>query len=494
MTEDDYRKLTQVCDEILLAQGSSIERVGISWLHVLSEHPYNLTQYAELFQDKPPTWQTRLRRIAGKVLHRIRTIRDGGRWFCGDTLPKSADVLFVSHFLNEAQAASASDFYFGELPAYLESRGKNCIVALLNQSTRSPRSLSSKWLLAGTPRILLAKTVGLAGERALERHLRRESRRLISEARAAMPGFRRRALLCASFHARSMISASNLRIRQQIAELVKQIRPKAIVITYEGHAWERLAFAAARGVLPGVRCIGYHHTILFPQQHAVKRRLGFQFDPDLILTAGPVTRDQLASAAGLSGIPVGVLGTHRRMSVAQARPLDGPPTCLVIPEGLTNECIILFDFALACATLAPEVHFVLRMHPVLPFSSIAARDPRLNSLPGNVELSAASIAEDFVRCRWALYRGSSAAVHAVLAGLRAVYVSKRGEMSIDPLHELATWRCFAETPHDFVRQVNSDMQADRQTLASEAQPAIRYCEKYFTPVDATVLETAIDLE
>ena len=137
---------------------------------------------------------------------------------------------------------------------------------------------------------------------------------------------------------------------------------------------------------------------------------------------------------------------------------------------------------------------MLRMHPVLPFAAIAALDPRLNSLPENVELSSASIAEDFARCRWALYRGSSAAVHAVLAGLRPVYVSKRGEMSIDPLHELATWRRFAEKPDDFLRQVNSDIQADGQTIASEAQPAIRYCEKYFTPVDVAALEMAIDLE
>src|SRR5687767_3211435 len=104
MTEDGYRTLTEVCDEILLARESNIERIGVGWLHVLSEHPYNLTQYAELFQDKPPQWRTRLRRLAGKVLHRIRTIHDGGQWFYGDTLPSTADVLFVSHFLNEAQA------------------------------------------------------------------------------------------------------------------------------------------------------------------------------------------------------------------------------------------------------------------------------------------------------------------------------------------------------------------------------------------------------
>ena len=492
MTENEYRLATQACDDILLAPESSIERVAIRWLHVLSEHPHSLTQYSELFQDKPRDLRRRFRRMVGGALQGIRALSGGGRWFFGDALPKSADVLFVSHFLNAAQAESKDDFYYGDLPNALASRGKSCVMALVNHSGRSPQSLSSKWHATGIPRVLLSGTIGLRGDLALWRRLRHESQRLRSAAEVAATQIQRRALLIAGSYAREMSSAAILRIGEQIAELVKQIRPKAIVVTYEGQAWERLAFAAARRVHPKVRCIGYHHTILFPRQHALKRRLGPAFDPDVILTAGPVTRGQLAQAPGLLGIPVGVLGTHRRMLVSRARPPDNAPTCLVIPEGLTGECVLLFDFALACAALAPAVRFVFRMHPVLPFASIAALDSRLKSLPGNVELSGVPIAADFARSRWALYRGSSAAVYAVLAGLRPVYVSRRNEMSIDPLYQLSSWRCYAETPNDFLDQMNSDLRADQDSLAAEARSAITYCENYFTPVDVAALESAID--
>jgi len=492
MTESEFRLLTRVCDDILLAPEPTVDRIGIGWLHVLREHPHNLAQYSELFQDKPDRSAGWFRRMAEVMLQVARALREGGRWFFGDEMPKSADVLFVSHLLNEAQAGLRDDFYYSELPARLASRGKTCVVALLNQSGRSPRSLLSKWMAAGIPRILLSSTIGLRGDLALRRRLIRESLRLRSEAEAAVPGFHRHALLLASGHARSMTSVSNLRIGEQIGALVRRLRPKAIVVTYEGHAWERLAFAAARRAHPGVRCIGYHHTVLFQRQHALKRRLGPEFDPDIILTAGSATRDQLAQAPGLKEIPVAVLGTHRRASTPLPRLRDESPTCLVIPEGLAGECIFLFDFALACAKLAPAIRFVLRMHPVLPFASIAALDPRLGALPENVKLSEAPIAEDFARSRWALYRGSSAVVHAVLAGLRPVYVSRQDEMSIDPLHQLTSWRSVAETPNDFLRQANSDMGTDQDSLVSKERSAIRYCESYFTPDDVAVLESAID--
>ena len=492
MTEDEYRLLTRVCDDILLGPESSVERVAIRWLHVLSEHPHNLMQYAELFDDRPRGLQRSLRRMGGRVAHAVATFAEGGEWFYGDRPPERADVLFVSHFVNAAQAGAASDFYFGELPDALVARGRTCAVALINHVEEPPPTFMPGWIVAKVPRVVLSRTLGVRGEAALARRLRRESRRLRLEARQARDDFHRRALLSASGHARSMNSAVALRIGEQVAELVRRIRPGAIVATYEAHAWERVVFDAARRVHPAVRCIGYHHTILFPKQHAVKRRLGGAFDPDLILTAGPVTRDQLARAPRLGGIPIDVLGTHRLSPLPQtrSRPPD-PPTCLVIPEGLPGECLVLFDFALQCARLAPNVRFVLRMHPVLPFASIAAQDARLQSLPANVEVSAVPLAEDFARSRWALYRGSSAAVHAVLAGIRPIYVSRPGELSIDPMHELSSWRSVVSTAEEFLRTVDADLRADQDRLNAEAAPAMTYCQNYFSVVDVDALDSAL---
>jgi hypothetical protein len=49
---------------------------------------------------------------------------------------------------------------------------------------------------------------------------------------------------------------NNMLFAYQIEELIKQTMPEVIITTYEGHAFERIAFAAARSVKPDILCIG----------------------------------------------------------------------------------------------------------------------------------------------------------------------------------------------------------------------------------------------
>ena len=39
MNEQQYRQLCKACDRVLMEQVSTIERIAISWLHVIREHP-----------------------------------------------------------------------------------------------------------------------------------------------------------------------------------------------------------------------------------------------------------------------------------------------------------------------------------------------------------------------------------------------------------------------------------------------------------------------
>jgi hypothetical protein len=52
LTEEQYHRVCQACDSILVDDDSSIERVSISWLHVIREHPEFLKNYDYLFVDK----------------------------------------------------------------------------------------------------------------------------------------------------------------------------------------------------------------------------------------------------------------------------------------------------------------------------------------------------------------------------------------------------------------------------------------------------------
>ena len=66
-----------------------------------------------------------------------------------------------------------------------------------------------------------------------------------------------------------------------------------MITTYEGYAWERMAFYGARLADRKPQCIGYTHAPIFKLQHSLKRRLSIEYNPDLIMTSGTIQKDQL---------------------------------------------------------------------------------------------------------------------------------------------------------------------------------------------------------
>ncbi|MCX5847526.1 MAG: hypothetical protein NTW12_14425 [Deltaproteobacteria bacterium] len=504
MNDEQYRKLCEACDQVLLAPDPTIERVSIPWLHVIREHPVFLSTYIDLFEPSKGgssivrKWWSFFRNRAGWFKQIMSTLRANGQpWFGPKELPRGVDFLFVSHLLNESHAGNAEDFYFAGLANELVARGHSAVIALINHTGKDAKPIAARWNGSPVPRVIISDSLRLLEEVTLRRRLKREFRRLRELTKKENPGLARRVLARAAEEALSGGSLIVLRMASQIGALTAILQPKAIVITYEGHAWERVAFASARRSLTDVRCIGYQHAALFKLQHAIRRNLSPQYNPDHILTAGEITQAQLSRSPGLRGIPVTVLGSNRGLvghhekdknaGRKQRRIHACKPTCLVIPEGIASECDILFNFAIVCAQALPNIHFVWRLHPILSFEALAAKNQNFRQLPFNVEMSRMPIDQDLERCRWALYRGTTAVMQAVLSGLRPIYLKLADELSIDPLHELNTFRVTIESPEDFLRIINVDLNDDRNSQAKEFKVAYDYCRRYFLPWDVTVL-------
>ncbi len=66
-----------------------------------------------------------------------------------------------------------------------------------------------------------------------------------------------------------------------------------MITTYEGHAWEKVAFGAAKQSVQSIRCFGYQHSAVFEHQHAIKRPLNEKYNPDVVLTSGTISKDIL---------------------------------------------------------------------------------------------------------------------------------------------------------------------------------------------------------
>jgi hypothetical protein len=287
----------------------------------------------------------------------------------------------------------------------------------------------------------------------------------------------------------------------QVGAVVAKLQPKVIVVTHEGHAWERVAFAAARSAHPNVWCIGYQHAAVFRLQHAIRRNIAREYNPDQILTAGSVSKAQLDAASGLDGIPISVLGSNRNSKSGKKTPehpihedredCSNGRACLVLPEGIPNECHLLFEFSLICAQAYPGTQFIWRLHPMITFEALASQNVKLRRLPKNILLSQATLKEDISRSCLALYRGTTAIAQAVTAGLRPIYLMLPGELTIDPLYDLGDWRVKVTTISDF-QEVMNNMDIDRtesnaQLIESKIELAKKYCEDLFMPFDFNLL-------
>lgn len=482
LTEEQYKALCATCDSVLVADGATFERIAIPWLHVLREHPIFLTQYEDLFTSRPPLtrlfdyWRRVVVNLALWLRLAWRVVRSSGRLWYGN-LPKceSVDVVFVSHLVSLLQLADQDDFYFGKVPAELARQGKSVLLVLINHTAEIGGALERSLEKSPTPRVVISSGLSPKEEFRIWRRAAKEANRLRHAAGIERAGLRKTILRRASVEATANNTKTSLRISRVVGEVVSRCQAKSVVTTYEGHAWERLVYAAAREVRPGIACVGYQHAALFRLQHAAKRSLGEKYDPALILAAGPVGLNQFQGASNLHEIALGILGSNRSIKQVSR---NGSATCLVLPEGIVEECGILFTFSLLCAKACPSVLFIWRLHPIMTFDKLVRRIPLLGNLPHNIEISAQTFEEDIARSSWALYRGSTAVVTAAANGVMPIYLEQSGELSIDPLFEISGRHPSVGNVEQFILALGS---------ANRDSESVEYCRKFYSPLDSAAL-------
>jgi len=506
LNEEQYGLLCEACDKILLDSTATPDTIAISWLHVVREHPVFLLSYRDIFWrssglrhiiKRSRYWVTKQSNWIRQI---IRMLRSGGQeWLGGQTLPSRADIIFISHLIDSTHAGKDDDFYYGALPNEMVQNNLTVAIALINHTTYPSSYYNDKWKGCVVPRVIFTNSLGLKDERYFKRRLEIESRRLRAIASKARLRFDRIVLNRAAIEATSESSQRNLRIASQINTLVGQLNPKAIIITYEGHAWERMAFAATRLAVPGIKCIGYQHAALFRLQHAIRRNLAPEYNPDHIMTSGPAGKAELELLSEAGNISVSVLGSNRGRDSKVM--LDGEmintdkmfPTmesaCLVLPEGIESECHLLFEFSIDCALSAPDFLFIWRLHPIVSFESLISQNSRLQKLPDNILISRDPFEMDIVRCGFALYRGTTAIVQAVFGGLRPIYLQKSDEMTIDPLYRMNRVRANVSTSRECLDIIKND---NKQLLTHEDKiSAIQCCADLFVPFEAGALRKLV---
>jgi hypothetical protein len=454
-------------------------------LHFLNEHPSALAQYASLLTERS---DGRLSNVPKAVIRAARGLTRSLAAPRLAALPQSRiDVVIVSHLLKPDQLHQGNDFYFGALQSQLRDRGVTSLLVLISHLTVARSDQDARPF--PSLRMILPQTVSPATEVNIWRQCASAWRALRREAASARNSADSRLALLASCQALSASAVINLRMHAAVANICQAVNPKIVITTYEGTVAERLIWHAARTERRRPLCVGYQHATVLERAHAIRRPVaapGIDCDPDVILTLGEIPHAALAASAGLQSVRLIQYGSHRRATLpVLPQPQHRPRHCLVLPDASDHECSTLFDFALDCARHSPDISFALRPHPMVDTRSLLRRHPELQQLPGNVSLSVDKpLEQEFAQARYCLYRGSSAAMHAVRAGIKPYYLARPGELPFDCLFELGDWRETVTSPEDLTGRMRL---ADPFTDSAAASRAASICERYVSPVRPAAL-------
>lgn len=473
-------KLKVMCDEYLCREDATPSRVAINTLHFISQHNSHLAKYREFLSDEPRFFS----KVKNRVFYFLKLLKLV-QFGPGAVLPKrgklQTDVIIFSHLNNIDNLNKDSDFYFGDLRTHFANSDIEARYVYLNNTGAAKSGLAAEFQYRAPKDILLLNKFGLFTLYGVVRSLLRERQQIIREWASAKKPSKRKFYGHLIGRVLDVQSVRNYAVYLEFVRVVQKYNPKVVICTYEGHAFERLIFHAARSADEATRCIAYQHTLVYEFQHCLIRMIGGNYDPDVILTSGELSRMAIQKKLNSTrSVEVRTAGTIRALVMNKKFCYSSERSaCLVAPDGTIGECQRLFGYAVAAALLNRDIEFVFRLHPIVSFALLRKRGVLPPNLPQNVTLSSVTLECDLSRCSWVLYRSSSVAVAGLYNGLRPLYMGDAEELSVDPLFALQDWKKEVQTATQLIEITQSDMSNEMNVLELEWNKTEVFRNNYF---------------
>lgn len=479
MREDDYKKLCNSCDSIISKLPSTI---SIPFLHVRREHPEALKTYQSINNKDIFLFIEIILNIVKLILNLLKSLTKAKIKIKNN---EKIDVLIVSHLVTKKQIEENKDLYFENIPKIIEEIGYK-----INTIQIDHINITNKNIIGHTSenkKILLPQLLNFKDEIIIALKALKIAKEIIKKRHII--NFEKKLYLCTLINSISPKTIATLRIEYQFKKIIEVIKPRVTLLTWEGHAWERLVINQAKknNYFKSIT-IAYQFSILSRLQYSALRTLGNNYDPDYIFTAGRIGFKRFINSEKKITKNIYVIGKNNLISLNNKNN-NKLTNILVVPEGILEECQLLLSFCEECAILNPEMRFTLRLHPSNNFEKLKLSN-KINSKIKNIYYSENLLINDIENCTHVLYRGSSVVINALSSGLRPIYLSLENELSIDPIYELKTWKLIVKNPNQFIQYIkneNNDSEKEK-----EKEIAIKYARTYFQQLSIKKIKTILE--
>ncbi len=439
-------------------------------------------QFPDLFGKKHLVWRL-FDSLKGLIGTLIKSFQYWPKAIKKAKLGNKVNFVIISHLLETADLGNKQDFYFGNLAEELDKEGIETFTILINHCGIVQQDLEQSQK---------QKTI------ILPRYYQPlEEIKIIFQLVVAtflMPytkyenNFWLKSCL-AQFNSQSI---GNYRIGLMISNLLLQLRPQAVLFTFEGHGWEKVMMSKSRKMQNPPLFWGYQHAMLFPGKKAINFKVGKNVDPVHIFTTGEITLKKLKNESEFDHFSIlgSVKNSNSKISVNFT---PGSRVCLFAPEGVIDEVLLMAKFALRTARLMPEQLFVVRLHPVLSRTEIEKKLQNFGKIPQNFQISDYELADDLDRSNWICYRGSTVVIQAIRKGLRPVFLNLSENINHnDPLLENLKFRQVIEREEMLIKLILNDQKHLSRTNKA-LQECVKFGNKYIMPLDRKIISNKISL-
>lgn len=491
ISKENFLLICRKCDELLLSRDASIYRVSIPWLNLIRPHPIFLKNYLKVFvvSNSFSSFFDIIWGVTYAIFKFIFSFACGllnRRVFQKVKYREFYDVILVSHLVNSSQFNSEDDLYFGSMPCELKKAGYTVLVVLIDQRINKDLVIDDNIINHNNYDIIT-----LGWRMSFHYYLKNFVLFLKEFATLFYKTFSSKTLIEKKIAFNSALDSlisgpGTLLIADQVAFLVKCFKVKFLITTFEGHSYEKLIFARSRVVNSQLCCMGYQHATLFNLQHGIERRLGKQYEPDVVLASGEVSKTEFEIFSGnwqtllIGSKRTGILTDNIKCN-------NFYNTCLVLPEAFDSEVLKLFCYSLDCAEKLKNINFIWRLHPAFSLDRLRAMDARFTQLPHNISLSKKTLKEDALESDLALYRGSSSVIEAVTFGAIPIYLSDTNEISINPLYRDKSAHLTVSNISDFEAVLERYYAQNDVEINLIKKKAIDHCLQIFTPMQVKSL-------
>ncbi len=482
MNRKEFSEICKMSDQILYNK-TNIYKSSNSWIHIIRSHPDFLDKYKYIFKFK--------KTLSIKILHFKIIIKYLIQFLLRLKIVKNTsfpnineiDILFISHFHNKNQIFEKNDFFYGDIQKRLGIEKIQSLNIYINHTDKN-----YNYFKFNKKSIILPKYLNIFLEIKIFTKLLLNISKLNYKNYKKINTLKKNFLKRAKIEMISPESCRNLRLSYQFDKAIKHLKPKLIIFTFEGHAWERNLIYAAKKFNKKIKCFGYNHSIVSENQYSMKKIYPSCFNPDKIFVSGKVALKQLKKSDVGNKIQISILGSNRTFKSKIKSGIKDKKICLVIPEGIRSEVLKMLELIINASKIKHNIKFIFRLHPIINLENILSSNKNKESYSKNIFFSNKSFEDDLKKSSYVLYRGSTAVIAAVQAGLYPIYFHKKNEIRIDPLIEIAKSRKEIENETQLINLINSN----ENFVSNDLKRLVKYSNNYYEDFKQSEIDKLIN--